>query len=1429
MSSSEPELREASSTPTHSAEDTASAASTTAELKAGDSSVTVIVNDTKAPLEKGLSEVTLTATTTEETAPAKKKGLFSFGGKKKPTADTASEDDKDVPPKDPEVENYKMSYLQLYRYADSKDRLLMLIGTVCAIANGVSQPIMTILFGTLINSLIFYGLCNEEDLRKGKTYCIYEDSNDKLNRDVRQAVIYLVVIGCVVLTCAYTQMSFWMYTGERQTKRIREEYLKAVLRQDVAWFDKTQTGDITTRLTADVLIIQEGISDKAGAVFQQVAAFLAGFVIAFVKGWRLALVLCAVFPLLAGVGILMATTIKRGQTRGSESYAQAGSIAQEVLSSIRTVVAFGGEDREIERYKKKLEEGEKSGIRSVLVSGVSIGLVMMTIFGCYALGFWYGGTLIGFGPGDMSGGDVLNVFFSIIIGAFSLGQAGPNLQAIGSAIGAARKIFSTLDRVSPIDSFAETGERPAGVEGSVEFRNVKFHYPQRPDVPILKDFSLTVAPGQTVALVGASGSGKSTIVKLLERFYDPVDGNVFVDGRNVRDLNVAWLRDQIGFVGQEPVLFDLTVRQNILLGLPSSEAEKVAKLSKKELDERVQRACVMANAWNFIQALPEGLDTPVGEAGSMMSGGQKQRLAIARAIIREPRILLLDEATSALDTESERIVQNALDKASADRTTIVIAHRLSTIKNADLIVVMDRGEIVEVGKHNELLEKDGSYAALVRVQALRQAEEAEEAVANKADAAAAAAAAEAAGEEISADDLALAKAVEAARLKATAVEIPEEETPAAAAGDIEQGHVPKRRDSHKSATDAAPNPLSLERPRRRMSTASSTKKEEEDAKKKDEAATLKRPFPWGRLYKINSNEWPYFVSGLLASGGNGVLFPMFSFIFAEILTVFGKPDATERNSGIRFWALMFVLLAAGAFVSNFTSISSFGIAGERLTKRIRLMTFTVLMKQDIGFFDMDKHSTGAITARLAEDANQIQGLTGRLMGTIVQTIVTMITGLLIAFINGWALTLVVLAAVPFIGIAGAMQIRAMTGFGAKTKEAYQNASDVANEAIDQIRTVATLGKEKRFLDAYKADIEKPHQFAVRGAFISAIGFAIAQGMIFFAYSLAFYTGSQFVIQGFMTPQNVFKVMFAVIFTAVSAGQASGFAPNYVQAKLAAFSVFDLLDHPTKIDRTSDEGETSGKGPSGTASVKQGVFRYPSRPDVPVLNGLDLSALPGQTVALVGPSGCGKSTVIALVERWYDVLGGSVEVSDRDVREWRVRNLREDMALVGQEPVLFNLSVRDNIRYGHPTGDVTDAQIEEAAKKANIHGFVSELPDGYDTIVGSKGGQLSGGQKQRVAIARALIRDPKLLLLDEATSALDSESERVVQEALDAAAKGRTTLVIAHRLATIQTADRIVVFDKGVVAEEGTYDELIKKGGRFAELAAAQSLAKNKEA
>ncbi|KAJ1563747.1 tRNA N6-adenosine threonylcarbamoyltransferase, partial [Nowakowskiella sp. JEL0078] len=365
------------------------------------------------------------------------------------------------------------------------------------------------------------------------------------------------------------------------------------------------------------------------------------------------------------------------------------------------------QSRFISSYKEKLRKAYFSDIKQGVAISRGLGIFMFSMFAAYSLAFYYGSRQVIWG--DLKSGDVLIVFFGVLMGTMSVIQAPPGVQALSKATVAAYKVFAVIDRVPEIDTDNNEGISSGELKGQIEFQNVDFSYPSRPDVSILKEFSLKVKPGMTVAFVGPSGSGKSTTVGLVQRFYDTLAGSVLIDDVNIKDYNVRWLRSKIGVVSQEPVLFNTTIKQNILLG-------STGDMSQSQLI----KVCEKANCHNFISKLPDGYDTVVST--SQLSGGQKQRIAIARALIKDPKILLLDEASSALDTQSERIVQKALDVASKDRTTMIIAHRLSTIKNADLIVVLDQGKIVETGTHNELIEKNGIYAGLVEKQKIKLSE-----------------------------------------------------------------------------------------------------------------------------------------------------------------------------------------------------------------------------------------------------------------------------------------------------------------------------------------------------------------------------------------------------------------------------------------------------------------------------------------------------------------------------------------------------------------------------------------------------------------------------------------------------------------------------------------------------------------------------------
>ncbi|XP_033983865.1 ATP-dependent translocase ABCB1-like [Trematomus bernacchii] len=479
-----------------------------------------------------------------------------------------------------------------------------------------------------------------------------------------------------------------------------------------------------------------------------------------------------------------------------------------------------------------------------------------------------------------------------------------------------------------------------------------------------------------------------------------------------------------------------------------------------------------------------------------------------------------------------------------------------------------------------------------------------------------------------------------------------------------------------------------------------------------------------------------------------------------------------------------------------------------------------MMRQDLGWFDNPKNSVGALTTRLATDAAQVQGATGVRMATLAQNLANMGTSIIISFVYGWELTLLVLSVVPFMAVAGAVEMKALTGHATEDKKELEKSGKIATEAIDNIRTVVSLNREPKFESLYQENLEIPFRNSQRNAHVHGLTFSFSQAMIYFAYAGCFRFGAWLVEENRMDIQGVFLVVSAILYGAMALGEANSFAPNYAKAKISAAHLMALMGREPAIDNLSQAGESPDTF-DGNVQFDSVMFNYPSRPDVQILQGLNLKVRKGETLALVGSSGCGKSTTIQLLERFYDPREGRVLLDNKNAQELNIHWLRSQIGIVSQEPVLFDCTIAENIAYGDNSRIASQAEIEEAAKAANIHSFIDSLPQKYNTQAGDKGTQLSGGQKQRVAIARAILRNPKVLLLDEATSALDTESEKVVQEALDEASKGRTCIIVAHRLSTIQNADRIAVFKGGVVVEEGTHQQLLAKKGFYFMLVTTQ--------
>ncbi|XP_067843433.1 bile salt export pump-like isoform X2 [Heptranchias perlo] len=1290
----------------------------------------------------------------------------------------------DISTKKKEVTN-RIGFFKLFRFASCYEITLMVIGGLCALLHGTAQPAVLLVFALLTDTFIAYDI-ELQELRDHRKMCMnntiawangseYQNERNEtvpcgvldIEKEMTMFAYYYIGIGIAVLLLGYCQICFWVTSAARQVQKIRKAYFKQIMRMEIGWFDCNSAGELNTRMSDNINKINDAIADQVGIFIQRFTTFVTGFLLGFVSGWKLTLVIIAVSPLIGLGAALMALFVSKLTSLGLKAYAKAGAVAEEVLSSIRTVAAFSGEKKEAERYDRNLVFAQRWGVRKGMIMGVFTGYMWMIIFLCYALAFWYGSHLI-IEQNEYTPGGLLQVFLGVLIAALNFGQASPCLEAFASGRGAATKIFETIDREPEIDCMSEEGYKLNKVKGDIEFHSVTFNYPSRPDVKILDRLSMVVKAGETTAFVGPSGSGKSTATQLIQRFYDPKQGMVTLDGHDIRSLNIQWLRSLIGIVEQEPVLFATTIEENIRYGHDGLTKEQIIKAAKE------------ANAYNFIMDLPEKFNTLVGEGGGQMSGGQKQRIAIARALVRNPKILLLDMATSALDNESEVVVQKALDKVRLGRTTISIAHRLSTVRDADVIIGFEHGRAVEQGNHAELLKRKGIYFTLVTLQ--------------------------------SQGDSAL---NEKARQMA-AIEEPTIE--------MQQSF---RRGSYRASLRSSIRQRSTSQVSNIISDLSITGDVasvvhhpsgylDDEEKVMEEEDNNIEPAPVTRILKYNAAEWPYMLLGSLGAAVNGGVNPIYALLFSHILGTFSLQNEEEKRKQINSVCLFFVILGAVSFLTQFLQSYFFAKSGELLTRKLRKLGFQAMLGQEVSWFDDHKHSPGTLTMRLATDASQVQGATGSQIGMIVNSLTNIGVSLIIAFYFSWKLTLVILCFLPFLALSGALQAKMLTGFANQDKQALEVAGRISSEALSNIRTIAGLAKEKMFVELYQTQLEGPYRAAIKKANVYGLCFGFAQSVIFLANAASYRFGGHLVVAESLHFSIVFRVIAAIVTSGTALGRASSYTPDYAKAKIAAARFFQLIDHVPKINIYSDEGEkwNNFKGEIKFIDCK---FTYPSRPDFQVLNGLSISVKPGQTLAFVGSSGCGKSTSVQLLERFYDPNQGKVLIDGRNTETVNTAFLRSKIGIVSQEPVLFDCSIAENIKYGDNSRQISMDEIIAASRKAQLHDFVMSLPNKYDTSVGAQGSQLSRGQKQRIAIARAIVRDPKILLLDEATSALDSESEKTVQAALDEARQGRTCIVIAHRLSTIQNSDIIAVMSRGLIIEQGTHEKLMAVKGAYYKL------------
>ncbi|CAN2389827.1 Multidrug resistance protein, partial [Pristimantis euphronides] len=1237
----------------------------------------------------------------------------------------------------------------------------MLLGILCAAVTGLGYPMNFIISGYLVESFASSG---ERINGKLTHLSVYNKGKSIIRIFNCWLCTFIVILGFCVVIFSMFQIWTFVVSAQRQIRRIQQMFFNAVLHQEMAWFDSYPTGTLNNRVTQDMNTIHEGICDKLCITVQVFSTCFSGIISAFLFGWKLTLVILSITPLISLTVVLWTKLVASLTTKEIKAYAKAGAVAEEIFTSIRTVAAFNGQQKAMDKYDTNLIDAKNFGIKKSITSNMPIGFAQLLIFSSFAMAFWYGTRLTMQEPENYTVRNVVTICLSVLVSVFTMGRGLTNIESITKARAAAFEIFNIINKPRPLDSGSTDGYKPDKLIGNIEFKNVHFAYPSRPDTQILTGLNLKVSAGKTLALVGTSGCGKSTTIQLLQRFYEATEGEITLDGHEIRSLNIKWLRDNIGVVSQEPVLFGTTIRENIRLGRDGAT------------DEEIEQAAKEANAYDFILRLPDQFNTMVGERGAQLSGGQKQRIAIARALVQDPKILLLDETMSALDIQNEAIVQAAFDKASAGRTIIIVAHRLSSIRTADMIAVLQDGVVVELGTHSELMEKKGTYHSFVRLQEQGNGEE-----------------------DQRADNLFDSEYSGEVRDM----------------GETQDGedNWPTLQDVEKMLDPIKSESFQKGSIRRESKEELSEITKKEDGGAADEEQDEGSFAPIRRILLLSKPEWIYIGIGMIAAAIIGGLYSTFALFYSKIMGAFHEQDLIKRVQKTDSLALILLVVGLFTCIAYFITGFLFGKSEENLTMRLRSLSFKAMLRQDMAYFDDHKNAVGVLLTRLATDTSQVKEVVGRQLESLMMVLFTLITALIIAFVHGWQLTLFVLACVPLLIGAIVLKQKSMACLTSKDQKALEEAGKLMTEVVENIKTVASLAREDVFYEQYNASLSGPYRNVLKKAPIYGVTYGIAQSFPFFMNAMMNRFAAWLIAHSYTTFEDAFVVILTIINSIVTVGYSSSFAIDFGKTKLIAQRIFQLLDRKPTIDIYSEEGVTLDQM-EGNLEFKNIQFVYPTRPNAQILQGLSIKVSKGQTLALVGSSGSGKSTLIQLLERFYDPAEGQVLTDGIDVKSLHLKWLRSQFGIVSQEPILFDCSIKENIQYGDNNRSVPLEEVIEAAKEANIHTFIISLPQGYNTCVGNKGTQLSGGQKQRIAIARALVRKPKVLLLDEATSALDSESEKTVQEALDNARQGRTCVVITHRLSTIQNADIIAVIKNGKVVEHGTHSQLLASQAEY---------------